>query len=252
MSSTDAPLPHHPIANTAQAAAGNGPEGTHGDRWLAAAWPLVRPHLPPAPGRVVEIGCGPEGGFVPALVAGGYDAVGIDPEAPDGATYRRTTFEEAALDGPVDAVVACTSLHHVGDLALVLDRVAAAVRPGGTFVVLEWGWDLVDDAVARWCFERLPPPSEAVHHSWLRRHHDAWAGSGRAWTEYLRDWAITEGLHPSTEMLDELDARFTRVLLADMPYFFCELADTTATDEQAAIDAGRIRASGLRYVGRRP
>jgi SAM-dependent methyltransferase len=225
---------------------------TGGDRWLAAAWPLVRPHLPPAPGRVVEIGCGQEGGFVPALVAEGYDAVGIDPDAPDGAAYRRTTFEDATLDGPAEAVVACTSLHHVGDLALVLDKVAASVRPGGTVVVLEWGWDLVDDAVARWCFDRLPPTSEATPHSWLRRHRDAWARSGRAWTDYLRGWAATEELHPSTEMLQELDARFTRVLLADMPYFFCDLVDTTASDEQAAIDTGRIRASGLRYVGRRP
>ena len=47
-------------------------------RWLDARWPFVRAHLPPAPARVLEIGCGPEGGFVPAMREHGYDAVGVD------------------------------------------------------------------------------------------------------------------------------------------------------------------------------
>ena len=43
--------------------------------WLDHQWRFVGAHLPPAPGRVVEIGCGPLGGFVPALLAAGYDAI---------------------------------------------------------------------------------------------------------------------------------------------------------------------------------
>jgi len=38
---------------------------------------------------VVDIGCGPLGGFVPMLRAKGYDAVGIDPRAPEEPHYRR-------------------------------------------------------------------------------------------------------------------------------------------------------------------
>jgi len=33
------------------------------------------------------------------------------------------------------------------------------------------------------------------------------------------------------------------------PYFFADLADTTGTDEQAAIDRGDISANGIRYIG---
>ena len=53
-------------------------------RWLAATWPFVRVSLPEPPGRVIEIGCGDLGGFVPDLRRAGYDAVGVDPEAPAG------------------------------------------------------------------------------------------------------------------------------------------------------------------------
>jgi hypothetical protein len=46
-----------------------------GDRWLATLWPLVRTHLPSPPARVLDLGCGPLGGFVPFLLSSGYDAV---------------------------------------------------------------------------------------------------------------------------------------------------------------------------------
>jgi hypothetical protein len=44
---------------------------------------------------VVEVGCCPLGGFVPMLRANRYDAVGIDPRAPDDAHYQRIEFERA-------------------------------------------------------------------------------------------------------------------------------------------------------------
>ena len=47
---------------------------TPDERWLAAAWPFVRGQLPAAPARVIELGCGPLGGFIPVLVSAGYDA----------------------------------------------------------------------------------------------------------------------------------------------------------------------------------
>jgi hypothetical protein len=56
---------------------------TSAERWLAAMWPLVSARLSPPPARVVDIGCGPHGGFVPFMRASGYEAVGVDSEAPD-------------------------------------------------------------------------------------------------------------------------------------------------------------------------
>ena len=40
---------------------------TPDERWLAALWPFVRAWLPPPPAAVVEIGCGPLGGFTIGL-----------------------------------------------------------------------------------------------------------------------------------------------------------------------------------------
>ena len=74
--------------------------------WLAATWPFVRGQLPPAPARVVELGCGPLGGHIPALIRAGYDATGVDPEAPEGPAYVRAAFEDYRPEGPADAVVA--------------------------------------------------------------------------------------------------------------------------------------------------
>jgi hypothetical protein len=45
-----------------------------------------------------------------------------------------------------------------------------------------------------------------------------------------------------------LDARFDRRVLVEGPYFFCDLDDIREADEQAAIDAKVIRATGLRYA----
>ena len=161
-------------------------------RWLAAQWPFVRAHLPSLPARVLEIGCGPLGGFVPAARALGYAAEGVDPHAPDEPGYHQVGFEDYRPPVPVDAVVACTSLHHVADLDRVLDRIRGALAPGGRLIVVEWARERFDEATARWCFGRLPPAAADSEAGWLHRHRDRWTGSGPPWREYLNSWAAEE------------------------------------------------------------
>jgi SAM-dependent methyltransferase len=209
-------------------------------------WPAVRGWLPAPPAQVVEIGCGPLGGFVPMLLSNGYQALGVDPEAPDEEHYRRAEFEQAELVQDVDAVVASTSLHHVADPTEVLDRIATTLVGGGTLVVVEWAWDEFDEATADWCFERLGPDEKA---GWLRRRRDEWVASGQSWSAYVRAWAEEERLHSVSTLLRLLDERFQRVHLAKGPYFFPDLARATEEDERAAIEAGRIRATRVDYVG---
>ncbi|HEV8650086.1 MAG TPA: methyltransferase domain-containing protein [Actinomycetes bacterium] len=222
---------------------------TPDDRWLAAVWPFVRGQLPPAPARVLEVGCGSLGGFVPALLDGGYQAVGVDPEAPEGSDYQRVEVERYDPPWPVDCVVASTSLHHVAHLDDVLDRLQALLVPDGVLVVVEWAWERFDEATARWCFARLAPPP-AVEPGWLHKHQERWAASGQPWDDYCRTWVEQEGLHPGEEILRGLDARFTRQLYTEGPYFFADLADTNEAEEQAAIDAGQIQAGGIRYAAK--
>ncbi len=212
--------------------------------WLGASWPFVRSHLPPAPAAVLEVGCGSAGGFVPMLAAEGYAAVGVDPVAPAEPGFHQVEFEHYEPPQPVAAVIASNSLHHVGDLPAAVGRARDALAPGGVLVVLEWGWERFDAATARWCFDRMPPDGA----EWLRHGHDRWVASGLPWDDYFTAWASDHGLHPSAAVVDELDARFTRSLFAEGPFFFSDLG-IDPEEERDAIAAGGIRATGIRYVG---
>ena len=215
------------------------------ERWLAAVRPFVHARLPSPPATVLEIGCGPLGGFVPALLRDGYNAVGVDPEAPEAPGYHRIEFEAYQSPQPVDVVVACTSLHHVADLEVVLDRVRSALGPDGAVVVVEWAWERFDEASARWCFARLAPLDPAAEPAWLHRRREDWAAAGQTWDACCRAWAAQEGLHTGQAIMRALDARFDRRLRTYGPYFFADLLDASEADERAAIDAGQIQAIGI-------
>jgi SAM-dependent methyltransferase len=206
-------------------------------------WPLVRRFVPQPPAQVVELGCGPLGGFVPMLRSSGYEAIGVDPEAPDEAGYRRVEFENAEPFSDLDAVVASTSLHHVADPADVIDRVASSLAPSGVVVVIEWDWEAFDEPTAEWCFQRLGPDE-----GWLHELRDEWRSSGQPWRGCLSDWA-QEHVHPAATLLRLLDERFQRTYFAQGPYFFADLAGTTEDDELQAIQAGLIRPTRVDYVG---
>ncbi|HEY3530815.1 MAG TPA: methyltransferase domain-containing protein [Nocardioides sp.] len=211
----------------------------------------MRDNIPRPPARVVEIGCGPLGGFVPELRAHGYDAVGVDPEAPEEPGYERTEFERYDGVDEVDAVVACTSLHHVADLDGVLVKARAMLAPRGVVVVVEWARERFDEATVRWCFDRLQPSDTGSdhEHGWLRERQAEWLASGEPWDAYLDHWARQEGMHTGQEILRQLDARFVGRRLENGPYFFPDLHEVTEADEQAAIDAGLVRATRIQYVG---
>lgn len=195
----------------------------------------------------MEIGCGPLGGFIPALRAAGYEATGIDPEAPPGSWYSRIEFERYDLPGPADAIVACTSLHHVADPGQVLDLAAAALAPAGMLIVVEWAREQFDEATARWCFDRLPQPEGDP--GWLEQRRMEWLRSGQPWATYCRSWAQAEGLHSGQEILRELRARFDSDPVTRGPYFFPDLAGISEADEQAAVDCGQIQANRIQYAG---
>ena len=227
--------------------------------WLETLWPNILESLPTPPAVVVEIGCGRHGGFVPALLQDGYQALGIDPAAPEGDGYRRSEFERSDLPAQVHAVVACTSLHHVADPAAVVDRVAAELLPGGVAVIVEWDWESFDQATAEWCFARLghasvdhPAEDHASedHQSWLQHQRKQWIDSQQPWDRYLRSWADRERIHSGAALIGELDRRFERVSYCRGAYFFPDLVDTTESDELLAISEGRIHATRIDYVGR--
>jgi SAM-dependent methyltransferase len=220
---------------------------TPGERWLDTLWPLVHSRLPAPPARVLDLGCGPLGGFVPFLHANSYQATGVDPNAPDTPDYHRVEFEHLEPPQRVDAAIASTSLHHVADPAAVIDRLVTTLGDDGTLVVVEWAWERFDEATAHWCFQRLGQDDE----NWLHRLRDEWTSSGQEWQSFLSGWANGDGLHRGEKLLQLLDEQFERRHLAFGPYFFPDLADTTDAEEQAAIGARLIQATRIDWVGER-
>jgi 2-polyprenyl-3-methyl-5-hydroxy-6-metoxy-1,4-benzoquinol methylase len=105
--------------------------------------------LPPPPARVLEVGCG-AGHLARALDAAGYQVLAIDPAAPEGPIFRRTTLEELDEPEPFDAAVASYALHHIESLHPAIDRIADLLTPAGTLVIEEFGWDRFDQATAKW------------------------------------------------------------------------------------------------------
>jgi hypothetical protein len=192
---------------------------------------FVLSRLPRAPARVLEVGCGVEGGVTPALAACGYDVLGIDPDAPEGPLFRSVTLEDLDDPGPFAAVVASRVLHHVDPLGPGLDKLA---RLAPLLLVDEFAPERIDEPTREWY--------EAQH----RRLLDP-LGPGD-----LREWAARHpDLHPSHVVLSELEARFDTRHLEWRPYLYRWLGDPASEEpERNLIDAGAIRAVGFRYAGR--
>lgn len=83
--------------------------------------------LPPPPLRILEVGCGDQGGVTPALVAAGYDVLASDPRAPEGPHYRGIALEELEPE-PFAAVVAGRVLHHVTPIVSMRARATCSRR----------------------------------------------------------------------------------------------------------------------------
>src|SRR5262245_28302883 len=110
----------------------------HGQMSLAT---FVLRHLPPAPARVLEIGCGPVGDLTYTLAAAGYDLVAVDPVAPAGPLFRGIPFEDFDEPGRFDAVVASLSMHHIADLTRTAAAIVDRLVPGGKLILEEWDRD---------------------------------------------------------------------------------------------------------------
>jgi Methyltransferase domain len=155
----------------------------------------VLQELPPPPARVLEVGCGDAGGVVAALVEAGYDALGVDPRAPDGPRFLQQDFRE--LDGDWDAAVAGRVIHHLDPLGPALDHLAS-IAP--VLVVDEFAWDIIDPELQAWYEAHHTPssPGPPTLDEWRRRH---------------------PGLHPHDVVLAALRERYDERTLEWVPYF---------------------------------
>jgi hypothetical protein len=199
--------------------------------------PFVLGHLPPSPARVLEVGCGDEGGLVEDLAEAGYDVVGVDPRAPAGDRFVRSEFQEVAdllAADPWDAVIAARVLHHVEPLD---DGVELLAGLAPLLLVDEFAPDLIAGAAQTWYETRRAGAGDiqapASIDEWRRRH---------------------PGLHGHEAVLGALRRHYEEREIVWVPYFHRWLrSPAVEAEERAAIGAGAIRAVGWRWAGgRRP
>jgi SAM-dependent methyltransferase len=180
----------------------------------------------PRPARVLEVGCG-DGSLTRLLLKRGYDAVGLDPEAPEGPGFVRRTLEAFECDLEFDAAVAVRSLHHLHDLDRALDNIRDAVKPGGRLILFEFAIESVDAGAKEWLdVHGLPHPVSKMD------QHD---------------------VIPLDRLRRALERRF-RTLLADPGAYLAREAgrEDLVAEEERAIGAGEIKPAGMRLVLERP
>jgi SAM-dependent methyltransferase len=181
--------------------------------------------LPPR-ARVLDVGCG-DGALVERLAEAGFDAVGVDPNAPAAPRLVRERVEDATGIGRFDAACSVMALHHA-DLEPVLESIAGLLRAGGLVLVSEFSWDAYDERAA----------------AWVAEHDPARDGSVAAWHDEH------EGLHSGERVRSALDEAFERRSLTNRPYLAPMVSrPDLERGELAAIERGELPAIGWWYAG---
>ena len=129
--------------------------------------PLIGSHLP-APGVVVDIGCG-EGQVARIATAAGHRVVAMDPawaqvsvgaERGGDVWYSQGVAASIGLrSGCADAVIACLVFEHISDLDAALAEVARVLKPGGRFLFL-LNHPLLQTPGSGWIDDQILDPPE--------------------------------------------------------------------------------------------
>jgi SAM-dependent methyltransferase len=224
--------------------------------------------LPPAPARILEVGCG-DGLVAAALVARGYDVTALDESLAAAAGAARVHFVEIDFlfydppsdTEPFDAVLFTRSLHHIASVDRALDRAAGLLRPGGRVVAEEFAVDRVTIPTARWWYDLQ---SVLVAAGILVRPDAALDVVRNPLGRWRQEHAHDPPLATGHAMLSALRHRFETGPAEEAPYLYRYVADRLVdrssersgriVGEVHAIEGRLIRerdiaAAGIRIIG---
>jgi len=191
---------------------------------------------------VLEIGCG-RGELARALAERGFDVTAIDPNAPDGAMFRRVGLEDFSDPRGFDAVVASVSIHHIADLPGALEKIASFLPQGGVLALEEFAKERLAGATAHWYYHQRRALAEAGRDDTVPEDFDEWEGQSKAGHA---------DIHPVSEIRVELERHFAERFFQWTPYLYSHrLDDALEPLERKLIAEGAIDATGLWYVGER-
>lgn len=199
-----------------------------GDQWWKEFDAVLAAALP-AGARVLDLGCG-DGGLVDRLTELGFDALGVDPRAPDHPRLIRKRVEQAIGLGEFDAITAVMALHHA-ELDGVVPALTRLLRPHGRLFVYDFGWDRYDERAARWLADHDRSDADNSIAGWWREHGE---------------------FHTIPTITQALSARFEPTLQVPRPYLARMLSrpDLEAA-EHALIDVQLLPPIGHWYIADR-
>lgn len=188
---------------------------------------VIAASLAPA-SRVLDVGCG-DGGLVDRLTERGYDAIGVDPNAPSHARLIQERIEHVTNLGQFDAITAVMALHHA-ELDAVVGAIARLLRPGGRLFVSELAWDAYDERAAAWLEGNDSSRADNSVAGWRFEHRE---------------------LHTGASVRDALAAAFEPTVDVRRPYLARMLGrHDLEAEEQALVDAEALPALGFWYFAR--
>lgn len=223
-------------------------------------------HLPHAPTRVLEVGCG-DGELARDLGARGYEVTALDPapEAVAKARDRGVHVVAADLlayeDEPFEAVLFTRSLHHIVPLDAALARAEALLASGGTLVLDEFAVEQMDETSAAWFYGQCDALAAAGIS--LPGHEAGGEGPRERWLlAHRHDPPLSSGQEMRRAFEERFDVGLCEEVAYLYRYFYAWLdgilpaADAVTRvihrTEESLIHGGAVRPLGLRLVGRRP
>ena len=198
---------------------------------------LVTTYAPP-PARLLEVGCG-AGDLARELAERGYEVIAIDPDAPTGDIFQKTTLEEFHDPEHFDVVVANRSLHHIPDLVQGLNKIYSLLGGAGVLILNEFAWDQMDERTADWYLSHVDEPRPEDESLLPGKFPDAWS-------------AEHDGLHGARTIRAVVDPLFDEQLWEWTPYIAEHYLKRPQIldEERDLIRADKINPIGFHYVGK--